>query len=321
MIRFLQIFVSLALISWIVVTVDLSEVGIHLRNVHMEYIALTLPLIAFDRWLMSAKWNLLLKAQQLSISEWHCFRIYAVSNFVGLFLPATVGADLSRAALAKYEGLPLAEVASSILVERLLGFFALVFMTTVGALLLTLFFSETRFSGHYLLSIATIGSAFFILMIFTSFSQSAQRVIEAGLKRLSSWGKRLEKLSALLGKTYAAYLQYRGHKTTLIVFFALSCLEGATLILLAYVVTLALDIQVNFVYLAACISVVVFIIRLPLSIDGIGVYEKGVQFFLVQVGISASLGLAAGILFHLVCLVALLPGGVIMAFYRRPALP
>lgn len=320
MLRLIQILVSLLLVGWIVTTIDLAEVGQHLRNTRFDILALSIPVVIANRWLMSAKWNLLLKAQGVILSEWRCFRIYAMSNFVGIFLPATVGADLSRAALAKYEHLPLPTVASSILVERLLGFAALVFMTVVGAALLALFFGDITFSFGSLLGIAGSAMAFFTVAILASFSQPMQRFVAWVLAKLAGFGGVMAKLSAMLEKTYSAYLEYRGHRTTLLVFFVLSCVEGSLLILLAYIVTVALQVEVNFFYLAAFVSIVVFLIRMPISIDGLGIYEKGTQFFLLQVGVSASLGLATGILFHIVCLVALLPGGVLMAFYRRPAL-
>lgn len=321
MVRLLQIIVSLTLVAWVLTTIDLTDVGDHFAHTRFDILALAIPLIIADRWLMSAKWNLLLKAHDVQLSQWHCYRIYAISNFVGLFLPPTIGVDVSRTTLASYEGLPLPAIASSIVVERLLGFAALVFMTVAGALALLLFYGYVNIDISSLLKFAIIAMSSFFAVVFISFTQIAQHYVFIILERLSKWGKLLGKVSKILRKTYSAYLEYKNKRLTLITFFILSCIEGFLIITTAYVASLSLNLEVNFIYFAASISVVIFLIRMPISIGGFGVYEKGIQFFLLQVGVSESLGLATGILFHLICLLALLPGGLIMAFYRKPALP
>jgi uncharacterized protein (TIRG00374 family) len=267
---------------------------------------------------MSSKWRLLLMAQNIYATEWKCFRIYAISNFVGLFLPATVGADFSRAAIAKYDGLQLSGVASSIVIERLLGFAALIFLTIIGLIILAGFYSTHEFDVFELLVVALGLLSAFLAIIYLSFSSYAKQSIEAFELFLAKRGNFGKRCSVTLHNLYLAYAIYQNKKAVLISFFLLSCLEGMLMIVLAYIVTLSLGIQVNFIYLASCVSVVMFLIRLPISIDGFGIYEKGIQYFLLQVGVAAPLGLAAGILYHAVCLAGILPGGLLMAFYRKP---
>lgn len=318
MIRIVQLLISLALLYWAISGIDLSDVGEHLTGIHWPVLLACIPVIIADRWLMSSKWRLLLSAQNIHASEWKCFRIYAMSNFVGLFLPATVGADFSRIAIARYEKLPIPGITSSIVIERLLGFAALIFLTIVGAIVLILFFGNIEFDVQLVLSSAALVLAGFLGVIAFSFSRTASNIVNFLTGQIGKTGNLGEKLGHNLREMHSTYLTYSGKKLVLIAFFLLSCLEGILMIVLAYLVALSLNIDVNFIYLASSVSVVIFLVRLPVSIDGFGIYEKGIQFFLVQAGVTASLGLAAGVLYHVVCLAGILPGGLLLALYRKP---
>ena len=314
--RVLQIAISLALLTWVVWGIDLSDVGAHFKSVQLKMLLLVPPLLVADRWLMSSKWRLLLRAVGVQISEWNCFRMYMVSSFVGLFLPATVGGDLSRAALAYKDGFPVAKVASSILVERLLGFAALVFMTLIGLVLLTTTYADVDVGVPGLLLSASLMMGAFVLVILISFNGWVKTWCLALMDSLSSRSGLVSKAAGYAAKLYRAYLEFSTQRLVLCVFFVLSCLEGLLIIVLGYVIALALHADVTFTYVLASFTIITFLIRLPISVDGFGIYEKGVQFFLFQVGVEQSLGLSVGVLFHLACFISILPGGLLLAFYR-----
>lgn len=306
---------------WIVRSTDLTEVAAHFKSVSLTTLVWTLPVIVFNRWLMSAKWNLLLKQVDIHLSEWACLRIYMISSFVGLFLPATVGADLSRAALARYEGAPFSPTVSSIVVERVLGFLALIFMAIVGVGLLGVMFADVRFDTEFLLTLSIALLVFFVGGIAFSFTSLANRIVAAAIRYVAQFGSIGNRLSGVLANIYETYISFGARRSQCIIFFVLCCIENLSLILLAFITARAMGVTVPLPYFLAFIPVLTFVIRMPVSIDGIGIYEKGMQYFLLQVGVTASLGLATGVMFHLVCLSGILPGGLLLAFYRRRQKP
>ena len=82
------------------------------------------------------KWQLLLRARGAEVSLLSCCRIYAAGMFGNLWLPTNVGGDALRAALLARQTPELgrANALASILVERLTGFAALLFIAALALL-------------------------------------------------------------------------------------------------------------------------------------------------------------------------------------------
>lgn len=93
----------------------------------------------FPGYLISAwRWRLLLVAQGQRIPLWRLFESYIVATFFNYALLGTLGGDairLSDTGLGQKRG---AQAASSILVERLTGLAAMLFLATLGMVLLAL---------------------------------------------------------------------------------------------------------------------------------------------------------------------------------------
>src|SRR5688500_8088281 len=75
--------------------------------------------------LSALKWQYLLRASGAFLSLIECCRLYAVGMFWNLWMPTNIGGDAVRAYLAGPRCGGVATAASSILVERLTGFLAL----------------------------------------------------------------------------------------------------------------------------------------------------------------------------------------------------
>ena len=83
------------------------------------------------------KWQLLLRARGARVSLGQCCRIYTAGMFGNLWLPTNVGGDALRATLLARSAPQLGKsgALASILVERLTGFAALVFIAATALLL------------------------------------------------------------------------------------------------------------------------------------------------------------------------------------------
>jgi uncharacterized membrane protein YbhN (UPF0104 family) len=111
------------------------EVGNALRAVSPLVLAASVVFYWVGQALCAWKWQLLLRARGVEVSLGTCCRIYLAGMFGNLWLPTNIGGDALRATLMNRAApVSLADAAASIIVERLTGFGALLFLAALGLL-------------------------------------------------------------------------------------------------------------------------------------------------------------------------------------------
>jgi uncharacterized protein (TIRG00374 family) len=195
-------------------------------------------------------------------------KIYCASMVWGTFLPATVGADVARVFSTRRMGLDSDVVVSSIIIERMIGFLSALVLGLLGLLLLSLYGSlDSRFDGVGWLGLLILGGA--TTLFAASFSQRAFRWIRG---RVPS---PLEKIALLqrLVHFHATYRLYSDDTKTLTQFVGLTFLEQLLPIVHSWLIARALGVEVSLIFIAGVIPLTILISRIPLSIDGLGVFE------------------------------------------------
>ncbi|MCP4004877.1 MAG: flippase-like domain-containing protein [bacterium] len=314
--KLLQAALGIGLVVLLVFLVELGETLAILRNARPGWIAAGLSITVVSRILMAYKWNLLLRARSVWIPQLEILRIYYISNFLGIFLPATVGMDVIRAIFTKRDDNSYPEIISSIIVERLLGMVMIALTAVVGSLMLIQFLIEVDLPITNVVTLAGGVVSTAILMIFVSFTTGFRILVE----RIASASGRVSWLAGVaeqLNKVFGSYWGYRYHRVALLSFCALTGLEIVTLILWNHCLGLALNIDIDFMLFVLVVPVVTLLLRLPISISGLGIHEGAFVFFLALVGVPREEGFALGILAHAVAVTALLPGGLLYLFLPR----
>jgi hypothetical protein len=247
------------------------------------------------------------------------FRVYYISGFLGLFLPATIGGDVIRAVFVKREDNTYSEIISSIIVERLVGLLVIALAAVIGsaALVRAVLAAELPAIQMLLLSAALVLIS--ILLVGFSFSHGFRALVTRAAGGFAA-PSRMGRVSRKLESYFQSYWNYRYHKLVLGFFGLLTILEMGLVVLWNYGIGLALGINLDFIWYLMIIPVTTLVVRLPISFAGIGVHEGVFVIFLTVVGISLNEGLAFGLLSHALDILGLLPGGLIYAFapeYRR----
>lgn len=317
----LQIGLSVALLAVVFVVVDLRATLSELRHASIAWIIAGLGATVLSRCVMGYKWNLLMRAKGILVSHVEVIRIYYVSGFLGLLLPTTVGADVIRAIFLKEKDRPFPDIVSSIIVERLLGLVMISLAALAGGFALAGRLLDADVPRTALLGVPGILFLLSIGAIAFSASDHARTMIE----RIAAWletRKRLKIGGGPLRRLYASYWSYRFHQRTLLTFCLLTLLEILTLVVWNYATIRALDIDLGFLEFMLVVPVFTLLIRLPISVAGLGVVEGSYVFFLSLLGIAPEPALAAGLLAHALATLAVLPGGVVYSAvprYRRDA--
>jgi len=265
----LRIIVTLLLCALLLIyVVDLRSVLATLSNCDPMWTGVALLAFLIDRVLMSYKWGLLLSIRGYSISLAHKLMVYCSAMMWGLALPSTVGADGIRVMLVRRFGVRVDDTLATILVERGIGFIVAL-LTAVASLILlrAMLPDDTAYDYALALGVAGLLGAFTILVF--SFSDHA---LDSVLRFVPT-RFRGSKVVRLLERLHEAYVSLASDRPRIAAFSALTLAEHITVIICYGLVARALEVSFNPEFIFAAVPLAILVSRLPISLDGIGVYE------------------------------------------------
>ena len=289
----LRLTLGLGLLALILYFVDLREVVAVVTALEPWYLVAVLAVMYLDRALMAYKWRPLLRDAGVHLPYSVLLRSYLIAPLAAIFLPSTVGGDLFRLYhLSRYK-VDTRAVLASIVVERVIGFVAMLAVVGVGVGL-----------GLYLLSdrweelAAIVGALAVALLLGAGLALVLVGVAFGGVRRLvDRVAARLARypLVGKLHQVYTLYTQYLNRRRTLAVVFAWTLLEQMAPVVSVFILAQALHVNVSFLQLVAIVPLVLLAARMPVSLDGLGVMEGMyvALFALVGVSVEESLLLAA----------------------------
>ena len=289
---FVRFGISVGLLAVLALVVaDPRDVGRLIAGARLPELLAAAAIVAGDRVLMAYKWRLLLLARGVRLDLWTAVRAYFATTFAGLFLPVTVGADAIRVLSVRRLG--VYDVTASILVERVVGVIAVATLAVVSSTLLVGWLSglEPRRVAALVTGTAVVGVGAFI----------------ASLWGLGDWVGRRFAEGSRASKLWSAYLAYRQHPGTLLVFYLLSIGESLLPVAVTYIIGHSLGIDLSLGVLVATVPVALTIARLPISLGGFGVQEFSFVYLVGLFGVAATEGLAVMIVGDAVLILTLLP--------------
>jgi glycosyltransferase 2 family protein len=313
----LQLAVSIAAVALLLVyVVDVREVAAVLRGFPAEYALLALLVATLDRVLMSYKWAVLVHAQGYRLSSLHAMTMYCAAMLWGSALPATVGADAVRAVLATKSGIRSTDVVASIIVERVVGF---VWALVLGIVCLFVLRSAGVLDGRYDLivfgSVAMLAGAIAIVLV------SMNRPLMARAARLLPSRVQRTRLVARLGEVARASQSLGASRRAIAEFSALTVLEQVFALTLPLTLAIGLGVDLHPIVLMAIVPVAMLISRLPVSFDGLGIFEALFVGLFVLAGVSPEASFAIAIAGRVVQLIAVLPWWLVQVTWAGSVRP
>jgi uncharacterized protein (TIRG00374 family) len=252
----------------LIYVVDVRVVLRTLTRCEPLWALVALGAFTLDRVLMSYKWGLLLNIRGYRVTLVERLMVYCSSMMWGLALPSTVGADGIRIVLVRRFGVRVDDALATILVERGLGFVSALLMAVMSLLLLRFVLPNAATYDYAL--IAGIASLLItILVLLASFnSRAVTSVLNLLPRRLAH-----SAAARLISRLHEAYRSLAFDRGRLALFFMLTVTEQLLMAACYGLVALALQLEFNSVFLLAAVPLAILISRLPISIDGLGVYE------------------------------------------------
>jgi len=298
--------VTLGLLAALVLVVDVESVVAILLTADPSLLGLALLVALSDRAMMIGKWIPLARVLVPSVRIGVAVKAYFGASFASLFLPSSVGGDAVRAYAVGRDRDQVTEIAVSIVVERALGFIGL--STIVGGVLLLALGSvpEARRLLLWVLGAAALGGIVLVLPVVVGDELPFKRGEDGW------WGR----LHSLWNRMVTGYKRYADHPRLLAVVGLLSALEQLFPVAIVWVLARALDVPAGVFALALATLISMFLKRLPVAIDGIGVVEGALVYFLGLFGVDADQALAIAVANRAVTTIVVLPGAVFVSDLR-----
>lgn len=283
------------------------------RDADLRWLAAAAALVVFDRALMAFRWVVLLRALEPGTRPalWPVVRIFFVSTFVGTFLPS-VGGDVVRAwSLARLR-VDAAQSAASVLMDRLLGVLSLLLLG-----LLSLGLAGRTFASESVVLSLVVTGLFCAAAGAVIFSERAARPILALVRYVP--GRRAQEIGARL---IDAVRRYARHHADLAEVLAFSVIVQILRVVQAVCLGAAIHVPATPADYFVFIPLILLIMLVPISVNGLGTSQVAFVWFFGQVGVTAPDAFALSVLFVALGIVGNLPGGLLYAVgWRRGELP
>jgi uncharacterized protein (TIRG00374 family) len=283
------------------------EVLAALTGADWRLIAVAVVLVIADRALMAYRWVMLLciidPAERPRLNE--VMRIFFVSTFVGTFLPASVGGDAVRALSMTQLNVRGRDAIASVFLDRMLGVASLLLMAAVGLAL-------ARDLAGNLTIVAALGLAGVICAatLLLIFSRAAAALASKLLGRFPSALRDTGEGVLDSIRRYAAF------RSSLVNVLAGSVAVQVLRIVQAYFLGAGLGIALPLAMYFAFVPLILLVMLLPITFNGIGTSQAAFVWFFGRAGIPAPPAFALSVLFVALGVVGNLPGGLLYALGR-----
>lgn len=215
-----------------------------------------------DRLIMAYKWKILLDSKKVPCTWGRLIVVYFQGTFWGNLFPTSLGGDAVRVYELTRNGGAAADVISSVIMERFIGFLSSAIMALMVAPFL--FFLVPSFPP-LLLWLLILFLATGILLLLLLMRGNVPPTLHRFLARLP-WTSKITPVTA-------SFVLYGRHPRALTRFFLWSFGEQIIPLLTFYFLALTLDLPLPLSSLVLIVPMAQFFARIPISLSGFGVQE------------------------------------------------
>lgn len=298
---------TVVMVAWLSQHVHLSE--LHTppwRTTTLLWVSAALVVTFVGVLLAALRWQRVLTALDLAASAPTLVRHYLAGQFVGNFLPTTIGGDVLRVSrLAATNGETPRTVASVVL-ERLTGWLVLPLLTMFALMVNPGLRRVAPVAAHtaMTLAVATLVALGVILALAASPRLGGRLTSTDGWRRFT-------------GAVHLGLDRARHRPGLAFEILTVGFAYQLAVMLAAFLSAKALGLHVGWTAILAFFPVVAIVQVLPLTVGGLGTREAALVFFLHPLGVARADAFALGLLVYLVNLGVSLLGAPAFALGSR----
>jgi glycosyltransferase 2 family protein len=268
-------------------------------------IGVTLGGFALSAW----RWQRVLDALDVPSRLGALLSHYLAGQFVGNFLPSTIGGDVLRVSRLSSSAPGTAPFAS-VIIERLTGWIVLPLLTLAGLAL------------HPSLLGLGVASRLALALSIGTLALLAALLVVAGSPRLAGRFAAHEGRTRFIGAVHLGVQRLRCRPAAAAGVLGVATIYQLSTVAAVYLATRALGLHLPVAAVLAFAPVVAIAQVLPISLNGLGVREGAFVLFLGPLGVGAGQAIAVGLLVYGMTLAVSLLGAPAFAVGARSrALP
>lgn len=295
--------VSVAALAFVFTRIPLRDVAASARGLDPLWTLGAFATVYGAIVLSAAKWQVLLRARDNSLSLLRLTRHYLVGLFFNNFLPTSVGGDVVRAWDAGRDLNDAPEGAASVIAERLIASLGLGLTAAIG-----LPFVNAGPQATVAVLIVVVASAGLAALFLVPVRA------EAMVRR--TMGARFEGVSDWVARTVHGVNAVLRNPRAVASVLALSVAFQALVAFVNHCIFQALGTPVGMAECVVFTSIASAVTMVPVSIAGHGVREAAYAYFFGLAGVAHGVAVAGSLLFFVVVALSTAPGAVLFAVNR-----
>lgn len=291
----------------IVLKIDLIKTVDILLNLNLYYLAAALAAMIPYFLIISCRWNMIMKTQEIEYSFKDSLIIYVIGFSAGVITPGKFG-EFIKVFYLKNDGHPVGKSFLVTLLDRLFDLFVLIFVAYFSLFVFMKIFEKQIFISSLLLALVVA-----LIIILRYKKAVAKNLLERIYKMLIPQKIKRNGLSNF--NDFYTDFQLPNY-TQLFPITSLSIVVAIISFISAYLLALSLGINISFLSLVACYSIATLATLIPISIYGIGVRDISLITLFSYIGLSNELAIA----FSTLLLITYVISGLICApaWFMRP---
>lgn len=294
-----RLLISGVLVYILVTRIDIAKLLVSFKDIKLSLVFGAVGLIYLCNLILAYKWRVVLRFFNVSTGYLRLVKLYFIGSLFRYFLPGGFGTDLVRGYSMFKNKQKKTSVVASLVIERITGFAAgLILAGAAWALLF--FLIRSTVGGFELLTIALAFLAA-IALGYHFRNSLTPWFLEKILKT-----HRLRKPAQETIEEIFCVLKI---PKKLILLLTISTVNYFLIATIYYLGGLALSVDVPFFYYVIFIPIITVVIRLPISLHGIGLREGMFVIFFGEVGLSPEKAVSISLLVFTVGILSSLVGG------------
>lgn len=297
-----RIGISALLFYLLTYKISFRDVGVLLIQYSVVTIVSVLGLYFIAIFVSALRWRALLPESRMS----SIIRYTFVGQFYALVLPGQVTGEIAKAyRFTKKNGSKGSRVTSSILIDKIFGFVAVLLLTLVG-----LFFSSLPEASQYVYMIAPAFLALLFILYFLIFSSASWKIPVSFFGRMMDTCVICRRFSFFMHELILNGREYAKDSIALWKNFLLALLFQVLSVMIIHVLAFELGVRIDFIEWFWIFGVVSVAIILPVTFAGLGLREGLFAFFLVQFNVYPEIAVALSLSILLPQIVGAVIGGL-----------
>lgn len=305
-----KLLVSGGLLWWVLRDVDLRELGAMMLRAAPAWLGVAVAAYVAMLGLSVWRWQVLLRAQHVSVAARALWQSWLVALFFNNFLPSNIGGDVWRVADTAGAAGSKTLATTIVLVDRGIGLIALFIVAALGA-------AGARWLGVTVPGIEWLWVGLGAGLVAGVPFLIAPRLLTLLLSPLRATGH--DWILARASSFEDAFARFRAKPLALAGAFAGAL--GVQIIIVAFYActAYALGIPLPFLLAGVLVPISLAVQMVPLSINGFGVREAVFVYFFTRFGLPNESAIALSLLATLLVMLLSLAGGVVFLTRTRAA--